>query len=164
VNRLLAKILVFFSVLISTSICVFAQGSPITTLKVTYHATPGEIVRGQVSVLNKSDTDNTVTVHAKDFLQIWTTVPKQAFLIKAGEKTVIPYAIHIPIKASFQKYYGSIHIQNSNNNLDETAHSIVLTVDNGAQQHNVFQVILAVLAIFVLSIAFFAIGRYCIKL
>lgn len=172
-RKLITNFLALGSILITFGVVsVFANGSSVVPLKVTYYGTPGEIVHGQVNVFNKANKNTTVTLHADDFLQKWITVPQNSFTIKPGEKTIIPYNMVIPQDASFQKYYGSIHIENSNNNLDETAHLITLEVGKTStasllhgsanNQSTIFQIILAVLAVFIFAIALLAIGRYCI--
>lgn len=138
------------TVLTLTTLALLASSAlaqPLTPLQVEYSSFPGEVIKGQVSVLNTADKARTINVNTSNFqpeskvdsLQNWIIIPQNSFLVKAGEKVVIPYEIHVPINAPSQGYYGAIEVQTSATNSKETAHLVLLEVEGNTYQDIILQ-------------------------
>lgn len=139
--KTLNKILITFSTIALFAGSSFAQAA--APLNVEYSSLPGEVVKGQITVLNTSDESQTITLTTDDFqqepkvdsMQQWIVIPQSSFLVESKQKVVIPYEIHIPIDAPSQGYYGALKVQSSSSNEAETAHLIMLEVEGDTHQN-----------------------------
>lgn len=123
----------------------FAIGA--SPLRMEYQATPGETVKGQLTVYNTSDTTQRIIVNKSDFdvdanhdgvqflnsaeqdpelykdyehgLQQWLVLPQEDIVVEAKQKAVVPYEITVPKDAPAQGYYGALFVR-SEPVIDET--------------------------------------------
>lgn len=114
----------------------FAIGA--SPLRMEYQATPGQTVRGQLTIHNTSDTPQKIIIKKSDFdmdenqenmvflngddqdpstykeyghgLQQWITLPEEDIIVNPQAKTVVPYEITIPEDALAQGYYGALFV------------------------------------------------------
>jgi len=125
-------ILILFAVIISASLYVnIVSAIGASPLRATYSAFPGEIVHGEVLVVNTSDVETYIVLDKENFevineqgeiahvedenyehaLKDWLQLPTAPIYINAGNATIVPYEIHIPKDAKAQGYYGLISLQ-----------------------------------------------------
>lgn len=110
-----------------------AQAIGATPLRVEYKGKPGDIIKGQLSVMNSSNETKEIVVNKGDFLmnseteeveffetpnganiyslQDWIIIPQDTFTVETYAKQVIPYEIHIPYDAEARGHYGSLFVQ-----------------------------------------------------
>ncbi|MBU1446661.1 hypothetical protein KKD70_05365 [Patescibacteria group bacterium] len=124
--------LAFLAILIAVSMCVhatFAIGA--SPLRATYSALPGEVVKGEIVVINTNNVEGYVVLDKENFevinekgeiqtvedenyaygMKEWLQFPQNTVYVDPGNAAVVPYEIHIPNTAAPQGYYGLISLQ-----------------------------------------------------
>lgn len=124
--------LAFLAIIISASVCAYATfaigASP---LRANYSAIPGEVVKGEIIVINTNDVKSYVVLDKENFevinekgeiqtieeenythgMKDWIKFPSETIYINPGNATIVPYEIHIPDDATSQGYYSLISLQ-----------------------------------------------------
>lgn len=124
-----------------------------------YYGVQGEVLKGQVAVLNPTNETKTILAEVEDDGPIeWLYLPQSEFTIGPGSKTVVQYEVRIPAKANGDSQR-VIHIREiSPSNTLSLKHNVSIFVEGSSTLRGTTEVNMLYTTVTIMMIVAFAIG------